>query len=54
MMGARSGAQQLFYPKHEVAARHGAETPEETPDPPVAYAGLRRPEPCEAGDWPLA
>lgn len=39
MIGRRAEGTELFYPKSELAARYGASTTEETPDPRVAYAG---------------
>jgi uncharacterized cupin superfamily protein len=54
MIGHRPEKIDLFYPKSEVAARHGAETPEATPDPRVAYADAHRPAPCEKPDWPIS
>jgi len=53
MIGHRPEKIDLFYPKSEVAARHGAEAPEPTPDPQVAYSDAHRPEPCETPDWPV-
>ncbi len=42
MMGSRLGEKQgLNYPMNETAARHGASVSETTPDPKVAYEGLR-------------
>jgi uncharacterized cupin superfamily protein len=41
MVGARPGPdekEELVYPRSELALRHGAGAPEETPDPKVAYA----------------
>jgi uncharacterized cupin superfamily protein len=41
MFGRRGGDQGLHYPASEVAAKHGASVTADTPDPRVAYAGLR-------------
>jgi uncharacterized cupin superfamily protein len=38
MVGVRSEDEQLFYPVSELAARYGASTETETPDPEQAYA----------------
>jgi uncharacterized cupin superfamily protein len=38
MVGARSDAEELFYPMSELAMRHGAGVEEDTPEPRVAYA----------------
>ena len=54
MLGARFPGLELFYPACELARRHGAEAPEPTADPRVAYADVTRPQPCEAAPWPLA
>ncbi len=38
MVGARGPNKKLHYPVNDVAARHGASTPEETDTPSVAYS----------------
>ena len=52
-IGHRPADHQLFYPESELARRHGAETPEPTPDPRVAYADLAPRERIDAPDWPM-
>jgi hypothetical protein len=42
----------LFYPASELARRFGAETPEPTADPRVAYADVGRREPVAPPAWP--
>jgi uncharacterized cupin superfamily protein len=42
MVGARSGDEQLLYPKSELAAKYGASAEEDTPDPKQAYAPFER------------
>jgi uncharacterized cupin superfamily protein len=44
MVGARTPDEQLVYPASELAQRHSAGVPEETPDPRVAYAPYPRSE----------
>jgi uncharacterized cupin superfamily protein len=44
MVGARSEQEELVFPASELALRHGAGVPEETPDPRVAYAPYPRSE----------
>ena len=53
MIGHRPKDIELCYPKNELAAEYGAETPEPTPDPKVAYADVPKWEPCDKPDWPL-
>ena len=43
----------LFYPASELARRFGAESPEPTADPKVAYSDVPRREPVEAPAWPI-
>jgi hypothetical protein len=38
MVGARPEHEELEYPKNELAAKYGAESPLETSDPKVAYS----------------
>lgn len=45
MLGRRDGDQGLNYPVSPVAAKHGASAEVSTPDPRVAYEGLRDREP---------
>ncbi|MFT7484767.1 MAG: putative cupin superfamily protein [Candidatus Paceibacteria bacterium] len=52
MMGNRVGDEGLNYPKNEVAAVHGASVAVSTPDPQVAYEGLRDMKAC-ASPLPL-
>lgn len=70
MIGHRPEPHRFFYPFHDRAAEFGAQTPEETSDPRVAYSDVAdtgrakkpgetkidvsMPEPCEAPDWPLS
>ncbi len=44
--------QRLFYPESELARKYGAESPEPTPDPRVAYADVAPREVAEP-EWPL-
>ncbi|RMF73726.1 MAG: cupin domain-containing protein [Acidobacteria bacterium] len=53
MIGHRPGNHELFYPESEAARRFGAEAPEPTSDPRIAYADVPRPEPCEPPEWPI-
>ena len=53
MIGHRPETQQLFYPKSELAARHGAETTEPTPDPKVAYSDVTPRKEVEPPAWPV-
>lgn len=53
MIGDRPPDHQGFYPHDELAQRHGAQSPVETPDPQVAYAKAIRHAPCDAPKWPL-
>jgi len=48
------GQEQLCYPASERARRYGAEAPEPTPDPHVAYSDVTPRTPCDAPDWPPA
>ena len=51
-IGHRPAQHDLFYPESELARRFGAEAPEPTPDPKVAYSDVPQSEPI-APDWPL-
>jgi len=53
MIGHRPENHELYYPKSELAASHGAEAPEATPDPKVAYSDVPRWEKTERPDWPI-
>jgi uncharacterized cupin superfamily protein len=46
------GGVALHYPKCELARRYNAETPEETPEPAVAYADVGRRAPIDPPPWP--
>jgi len=43
----------LFYPASELAHRYGAEAPEPTDDPRVAYSDTPQRQPVEAPPWPV-
>lgn len=45
--------EQIFYPASELARRYGAESPEPTPDPKVAYSDITRSQPCDPPRWPV-
>ena len=49
----RPAAHELYYPESELARKHGAETPEPTPDPRVAYGDVPQRELIESPEWPL-
>lgn len=53
MIGHRPAEQQLFYPRSELARPYNAETPEETPDPRVAYSDVTPSAPIDPPKWPL-
>ncbi len=53
MIGHRPDPNPLWYPKLPLAARYGAEAPEETADPKVAYSDLVRWQPADTPEWPL-
>ena len=54
MIGHRRGDRhELFYPANAQAREYGAEAPEPTPDPRVAYGDVQRFEKTEAPRWPL-
>jgi uncharacterized cupin superfamily protein len=48
-IGDRPEKNELCYPESELARKHGAETPEPTPDPKVAYANAPQ---WEKGEFP--
>ena len=52
-IGARPEKHELYYPESELARRHGAEAPEPTSDPRVAYSDVPGRESIDAPDWPL-
>lgn len=53
MIGHRPADHRLYYPESELARRHGAETPQPTPDPRVAYSDVAPRQSIDAPDWPL-
>jgi uncharacterized cupin superfamily protein len=54
MIGHRPAEpQELFYPESELARPYGAEAPEPTPDPRVAYGDVPPREEIPAPEWPL-
>ena len=52
-VGYRDDPERLFYPASELARRYGAEAPEPTPDPAVAYADVKKRELVASPRWPL-
>ncbi len=48
----KAGGTELFYPESELARKFGAEAPEPTPDPRVAYGDVGPTEGISAPDWP--
>lgn len=53
-IGGRREGLELFYPENEKARAFGAEAPEPTPDPRVAYGDVGRRAPIDPPDWPPA
>jgi uncharacterized cupin superfamily protein len=53
MIGHRPAKHELHYPALELARRYGAETPQPTDDPRVAYADVAKYEPLVHPSWPL-
>jgi uncharacterized cupin superfamily protein len=53
MIGHRPEKHELFYPHDEVARRHGAQSPEPTPDPRVAYGDISPRQEIDAPEWPV-
>ena len=54
MIGHRPEDHELFYPESELARQYGAEAPEPTPDPKVAYSDVSRREEIERPEeWPV-
>lgn len=51
MAGNRSDDETVRYPVSELAARYGASTTAETPDPQEAYAPFERPRPGRPDYW---
>ncbi len=51
MIGAR-GEKELRYPPSELAAKYGASSPEDTPDPSVAYRGWPEQFTPVRAEWP--
>lgn len=54
MIGDRPDPHELFYPASEKARAYGAESPEPTSDPRVAYRDVDRPALCDPPEWPPA
>jgi uncharacterized cupin superfamily protein len=52
MIGHRPRETRLFYPESELARSYGAEAPEPTPDPRVAYSDVPRWQETDAPAWP--
>lgn len=44
---------ELFYPSSELARRYGAESPEPTADPRVAYSDVSPRVPIDPPEWPI-
>ena len=53
-IGHRPAEHELHYPQSGLARRHGAETPEPTDDPRVAYSDVSPRRRIDAPDWPIA
>jgi len=53
LMVGRRPAELLHYPRCELARQYGAEAPEATDDPRVAYSDVAPPEPLDRPVWPL-
>lgn len=51
-IGHRPADHPLFYPSNEIAKRFGAEAPEPTSDPKVAYSDVAPRAPVDPPDWP--
>ena len=52
MIGHRPAEEQLFYPESELARGFGAEAPEPTSDPKVAYSDVPPTKSCAPPEWP--
>jgi uncharacterized cupin superfamily protein len=50
-VGRRPEHEELFYPKSELAEKHGASAEADTPNPQEAYARFERPEPKRPDYW---
>ena len=53
MAGLRGEGKELHYPVSEIAARHGASSPEDTDTPSVAYSDWKREWKPVRATWPL-
>jgi uncharacterized cupin superfamily protein len=53
MIGHRPKDHELYYPESELARKYGAESPEPTPDPRVAYGDVPQRDMIDAPEWPL-
>ena len=53
MIGHRPEPEELFYARDEIALRHGAAPPEDTPEPKLAYSDVTRWEDADPPDWPI-
>jgi len=51
-VGHREDPERLFYPASELARRYGAEAPEPTTDPAIAYSDVGKREPVKTPPWP--
>jgi uncharacterized cupin superfamily protein len=49
----KGGGKALFYPASELARQYGAESPEPTGDPKVAYSDLTPRAPTDPPAWPV-
>jgi uncharacterized cupin superfamily protein len=53
MIGHRPQEHKLFYPESELARRYGAEAPEPTSDPRIAYGDVGPRQEITPPEWPL-
>lgn len=53
LMLGRRPVDRIFYPKSEMARRYGAEAPEPTPEPRVAYSDVPSWEEIGSVQWPV-
>ncbi len=53
MIGHRPENHELYYPANEMAGEYGAEAPEPTPDPSVAYSDVPPTEEIQPPKWPI-
>jgi uncharacterized cupin superfamily protein len=53
MIGHRPQEHELFYPESELARKYGAESPEPTADPRVAYGDVGPRKEIDAPEWPV-